>query len=81
MRDKKSFFLSFIITEEMMSMEVLLEFKPSYGVSISMVLTSYVAPSSLPEAYKTLSKSLHWVMYNFFPMTLSQSLASKGSTE
>jgi hypothetical protein len=41
---------------------------------------SDTAPSSLPEAYKTFSQSLHRVMSNFFPMTLTQSSASKGST-
>jgi hypothetical protein len=41
---------------------------------------SDVAPSSLPEAYKTFSRSLHYAMSNFFPITLSQSSASKGST-
>jgi hypothetical protein len=69
----------------MVSMEVHLKFLPGYGVSISMCSGEGTPPvkrsiSSLLEAYKTFSRSLHWVMSNFFLITLSQSSVSKGST-
>lgn len=42
---------------------------------------SKMAPSSLPDAYRTLSWSLLWEISNFLLMALSQSLAYKGSME
>ena len=69
----------------MVSMEVHLEFLQVMASALACAAVrashqSDAAPSSLPEAYKTFSRSLHWVMSSFFPMTLSQSSASKGST-
>jgi hypothetical protein len=60
----------------MMNMEVHLELLLGYCVRIGVchregIHQSDAAPSSLPEAYKIFSRSLHWVMSNFFPMTLS----------
>jgi hypothetical protein len=66
-----------------MSMEVLLKLLLRYIVCVCMVVVkashqSDAAPSSLPESYRTFSRSLHCVMSSFLPITLSQSLASKG---
>jgi hypothetical protein len=60
----------------MVSTEVLLKFLPSYTISFACAAVkashqSDATPSSLPEAYKTFSRSLHCVMSSFFPMTLS----------